>query len=366
MTTSTAVLAIVATTPAPIKLKKTSCIPCVAKPPQSVWTGVIDCEFECLNGTQRIDEKCVMCDNARAPNSTWLVDCEWSCGRGFRQVEGQCLGCAQSKPLNATWSAAAECEWECAPGFVLFQGDCTACRIGKDFRSHWTSACLWECNAGFSRNSAGCAQCDMGKDVNSIWSSATGCDWQCNAGYAAHEGICKPCTNELDGRGRWTPENEEKKCLWACNDGYFLLEPNENRISQPMAIVLGAVGGVLLGLILFRVCCWKRARNSGRSGAVDEARQKGQSLYLIPISQPESAPLDDKGKVDLTMGTVVGLVPAPQEEKGPTPEEQRIVEKEARQLRRARNKVQDMVAHVALLVNRSSGSVDNEGDEIAI
>ena len=46
-----------------------------------------------------------------------------------------------------------------------------------------------------------------------------------------------------------TTQNEEKKCVWACNDGYFLLEPNENRISQPMAIVLGAVGGVLLGLI---------------------------------------------------------------------------------------------------------------------
>ena len=33
--------------------------------------------LQCLNGTQRINEKCVMCDNALAPNSTWVVDCEW-------------------------------------------------------------------------------------------------------------------------------------------------------------------------------------------------------------------------------------------------------------------------------------------------
>jgi len=45
--------------------------------------------LQCLNGTQRIDEKCVMCDNARAPNSTWLVDCEWCGDRGERDIHGQ-------------------------------------------------------------------------------------------------------------------------------------------------------------------------------------------------------------------------------------------------------------------------------------
>jgi len=181
--------------------------------------------------------------------------------------------------------------------------------------------------------------------------------------------------------------------MWACNDGFFLLKANENRISRPMAIALGAAAGLLLGLILFRVCCWGRRRNSGRAGAVDSAKRKGISLYIIPISEPTvNSGLENGSKRLLTNGQV--FEPSQrdlsdknqtdsQDEPKETPAEREVrlkrerkanqekqereqTEKSARQLRRARNKVQNMVADVAMLVNRTPGGVEDEGDEIAI
>lgn len=56
----------------------------------------------------------------------------------------------------------------------------------------------------------------------------------------------------------------QDNCVWRCKDGFFLLKASENRISLPVALVLGCVGGVLIILVSVRLCLWRRGITFGR------------------------------------------------------------------------------------------------------
>jgi len=88
------------------------------------------------------------------------------------------------------------------------------------------------------------------------------CEWTCNPGFVNKNGACVKCNVELDGRGQWAPEKyPDEPCTWVCEDGFFLLKKSEYRITLPVAIALGAVGGVIIGLLgTCEICERKVAR----------------------------------------------------------------------------------------------------------
>jgi hypothetical protein len=250
-TTTTAMIQIVSTTPPPVYVQRGKCIPCASKPEAAKWSSVPagECKFECKNGTKRVDDKCLPCENeAPKGNFTWRSKCTWSCLHGFRlitKIPPVCAKCEMNLTNNSRWIpdideySRASCPWECLPGYVLEGGVCTPCKGGKDFNSHWTKGCRWECDAGWKRSDLGCSVCKTDKEANSGWSNTTGCEWKCRAGYGMVDGKCKKCSEDLDPYAHWNVDNTARLCTWECNTGYFLLKTSEFRISLPVAIAIG-------------------------------------------------------------------------------------------------------------------------------
>jgi hypothetical protein len=318
-----------------------------------------------------VNGRCVPCETTKPANATWLSNCRWSCEPGLRVVEGKCSPCALQKPINSSWVPGADCKWECGGGFQLAQGDCAKCSDGKDFRSRWTQGCNWECNVGYTRSETGCAPC-AAKDAQSSWASDSGCEWTCNPGFVKKNGACIQCDVNIDDRGRWVAQknNSDRACTWVCEDGFYLLKKSENRISMPVGIALGVIGGIILALLVIRVVLWRRARAWGRSLAVDEAKAKGDSMYVIPFKEPAGGRQVGDSENGMVTGDVYDVPPritnGPEEPKKETEEERKEREAERRRLKRARKKVQSMVADVAMMAATKRSAAHETADEIAI
>ena len=389
-TTTTATIKLIATTPPPMTVEKSRCMPCAGKPKDAVWVGTGECQFQCRNGTKRVGDECIMCENAAtAPRSNvmWLDRCKWSCLRGYKAVKSskgppECLACGINLTNHSNWLedmdeyAASNCKWECSPGYgASDDGQCTPCTGGKDFRAHWSRGCTSRCNPGYTLTGYGCVPCDV-PAANFEWSNVTGCASRCKTGYSKIGGKCKKCPDILDPQSHWS-RDEGKICTWECNTGYFLIKTTEYWISMPVAVGMGVGVGTLLFLVALRVWCWRLPRSSGSALAVENTKHSdsARTLSVLPVAETEMAPTAAIGR-GLRGPPGPPAVTVEQELKTQQlAEDKRMLEKgKARELRKARGKVQRLVAEVADLVSRPparAGStsvqvVDSYDQEVAI
>ena len=199
-----------------------SCSPCAAVSPGSVWTQ--GCEYECLAGQYYFNGSgCSPCSTPMCEAGTVLSACS-------ADFDAGCVGCDQLFDGSFAWTSG--CEYECLPGF--FRGDrclpcsvlecgpgtipvnctnvsdatCAACEPPAGAFQWVQPPCQYECDAGSFRGASGCLQCNP----NLI----------CTAGFRpsacgyAEDAKCEPCANALDEGSYFTDG-----CAFACLDGYY-------------------------------------------------------------------------------------------------------------------------------------------------